>query len=129
MHHLHFLNITGVTAEVGFLCIACIKLRLPCAVEEDGIHQIRNSLRIHLADKLRNHAMGLLLAPAIDAVGGFTGCKVKTLDGSLIIVAYLLAECIVHREALVDSDEIGNFHLGLLIKTTCRLKNSLIGFI
>ena len=129
MHHLHFLNITGVTAEVGFLCIACIKLRLPCAVEEDGIHQIRNSLRIHLADKLRNHAMGLLLAPAIDAVGGFTGCKVKTLDGSLIIVAYLLAECIVHREALVDSDEISYLHFSLLVKSTCSLDNSLVGFI
>ena len=40
VHHLHFLYITCITTEVLFLRVSGIKLRLPCTIKEDGIHQI-----------------------------------------------------------------------------------------
>ena len=126
MHHVHLLNIAGVTAEVLEAGILRIKLLLPDSIKINSIQKVRNGCRVYLVDDARNHSFSLLFAPVINAGGRFRRDKVHALNTSLIRIGYGTSEIAVQCEILVDSDKVGYIYGCLLVKFASRKHQRLI---
>ena len=126
MHHVHLLNIAGVTAEVLESSVLRIKLLLPDSIKINSIQKVRNGCRVYLVDDARNHSFSLLLAPVINASGRFRRGKVHALHASLIRIGYGVSEITVQSEIFIDGDKIGHVYGCLLVELASRKHQRLI---
>ena len=111
VHHAHTLHVTRIAAERFHLGLLLVKLISPRSIEVDGVHQVGYSLWVNLVDDAGNHAVGLVGAPAVDALERLGGSEVQALHARLIVSLHRLLELAVHLEAVVHCHIIGNVHL------------------
>ena len=119
MHHRNGL----VVIEFLLFRSIFIELEHPCTLEVEGIQQVahRCGVEFILGEYLRNHSVGMVIAPLVDHVERQSVVKVTGLGRGIIVLLCGLykgrfqpvALCLVHI------DGVGYAHRGLLVKLRC----------
>ena len=110
VHHLHGLYVACVALEALVLSLRLVELFSPCAVEEDGVHDVCHCVGVGVVDDDRNHAIGLLLTPVVYLVGRLRRCEVEAFDACHVVCLYRIGEAFFQTDVLVCRHVVGNLY-------------------